>query len=113
MDYANYATAAALPRNVFLIQRRRKLKPLGVFGEESHSNDSPPTLDSPVRAWGDSTILKPKWVGIPMEDASAPYDPRMEARTKYRQAIPIDQAGDFMTVVEGETQELATVVKSG
>jgi hypothetical protein len=68
---------------------------------------------SPVRAWGYSTILKPKWVGIPMKDASAPYDPRMEARTKYRQSIPIDQAGDFLTVVEGETQELATVVKSG
>src|SRR6516165_10459087 len=47
---------------------------------------------SPVRAWGYSTILKPKWVGISMKDASAPYDPRMEARTKYRQSIPIDQA---------------------
>jgi hypothetical protein len=67
---------------------------------------------SPVRAWGHSTILKPKWVRIPMKDASAPYDPR-EARTKYRQSIPIDQAEDFATVVEGETQEVATVVKSG
>ena len=68
---------------------------------------------SPVRAWGYSTILMPKWVRIPMKDASAPYDPGMEARTKYRLSIPIDQAGDFMTVVEGETQEVSTVVKSG
>ena len=30
-----------------------------------------------------------------MKDASAPYDPQMEARTKYRQPISIDQAGDF------------------
>ena len=28
---------------------------------------------SPVRAWGYSTILKPKWVGIPMKGASAPF----------------------------------------
>jgi OmpA family len=68
---------------------------------------------SPVRTWGYSTILLPKWFRIPMKDPSAPYDPRMEARTRYRQSIPIEQAGDFLTVVEGELQEVATVVKSG
>jgi OmpA family len=68
---------------------------------------------SPVRAWGYSTILLPKWFRIPMKDPSAPYDPRMEARTLYRQSITIDQAGDFLTVVEGEFLEVSTVVKSG
>jgi hypothetical protein len=68
---------------------------------------------SPIRTWGYSTILLPKWFRIPMKDPSAPYDPRMEARTRYRQSIPIEQAGDFLTVVEGEIQEVATVVKSG
>jgi hypothetical protein len=68
---------------------------------------------SPVRAWGYSTILLPKWFRIPMKDPSAPYDPRFEARTWYRQSIPIGQAGDFLTVVEGELLEVSTVVKSG
>lgn len=67
---------------------------------------------SPIRAWGYSTILLPKGFRIPMKDLSAPYDPR-ESRTKYRLSIPIAEAGDFLTVVEGEVQEVSTVVKSG
>jgi OmpA family protein len=67
---------------------------------------------SPIRAWGYSTILLPKWFHIPMKDPSAPYDFR-ESRTKYRLSIPIGDAGDFLTVVEGEVQEVSTVVKSG
>ena len=68
---------------------------------------------SPIRAWGYSTILMPKWFRIPMKDPAAPYDPKFEARTRYRLSIPIAEAGDFLTVVEGELQEISTVVKSG
>ena len=64
---------------------------------------------------GYPTIFRPKWFRIPMKDSSAPYDPRMEARTWYRDSIPIGQtgAGDFLIATEGEFREVATVVKSG
>jgi hypothetical protein len=68
---------------------------------------------SPLRAWGYSTILLPKWFRIPLKDPAAPYDARFEVRTRYRLSIPIGEAGDFLTVVEGEVQEISTVVKSG
>jgi OmpA family len=59
---------------------------------------------------GYPTILAPKGLSIPMKD---PDRPSSEARTLYRLAYTIDQAGDFMTVVEEEFSEVATVVRPG
>jgi OmpA family protein len=56
---------------------------------------------------GYPTILAPKGLSIPMKD---PDRPSSEARTLYRLAYPIDQAGDFMKASE-EFSEVATVVR--
>ena len=87
----------------------------GVSGCWLCRTDIPVSLRSrsPIRAWGYSTILLPKWFRIPMKDPSAPYDPRRRPEPNTVTPSRLTEAGDFLTVVEGEVQEVSTVVKSG
>jgi hypothetical protein len=64
-----------------------------------------------IRSWSNPTILLPKFMRIPIKDPARPQFANMWV--EYRLSLPIGDAGNFMTVVEGEFREAASVVRSG
>jgi hypothetical protein len=66
---------------------------------------------SPIGTWGPATILAPKHYRIRLKDPNIPEPDNMWI--KYRLSLPISDAGDFLSVVEGEYMEMATIAQPG
>jgi hypothetical protein len=65
---------------------------------------------APKGGWGSSTILAPKWFDVPLQDPNVPSD---EMRTKYRLAVPIRDAGSFLTAQLAGFRDIATAGRDG
>jgi hypothetical protein len=66
---------------------------------------------SPIGTWGPATILAPKYYKIRLKDPDTPEPDNMWI--KYRLSVPISDAGDFLSVVEGEYMEMSTIAQPG
>jgi len=64
---------------------------------------------SPIRTWGAATILAPKYYHVPLKDPDTPELDNMWI--KYRLSVPISDAGDFLSVLEGEYMEMSTIAQ--
>jgi hypothetical protein len=66
---------------------------------------------SPVGTWGPATILAPKHYKVRLKDPNTPEPDNMWI--KYRLSVPINDAGDFLSVVEGEYMEMSAIAQPG
>jgi hypothetical protein len=66
---------------------------------------------SPIGTWGPATILAPKYYKVRLKDPDIPEPDNMWI--KYRLSVPISDAGDFLSVVEGEYMEMSTIAQPG
>jgi hypothetical protein len=66
---------------------------------------------SQIGTWGPATILAPKHYKIRLKDPNTPEPDNMWI--KYRLSLPVSDAGDFLSVVEGEYMEMASIAQPG